>query len=673
MACKIRRLNRAGARGFVSLVLRSAVAVSCCVLYGAPAVSQILPKDAEPATRAAQERVASELPLQDRTDFGDATYGFVGTIPDAETKVNGIRTVWSLRPYEFIKGPAPATVNPSLWRQAQLNNIHGLFKVTDRIYQVRGLDSSNMTLVEGDTSLIVIDTLTTVETARAALDLYFKYRPKKPIGTVIFTHSHADHFGGVKGVVSEEDVDSGKVQLLAPAGFLESAIGESVIAGTAMNRRGAFQFGLNLTPGPRGAVDEGTAKAAPRGTVTLLAPTATISKNLDRRNIDGIEIVFQLAPGAEAPAEMHMYFPQFHVLDMAEDVVHSMHNLYAIRGAGVRDANLWSHYLGDAIEAFGKDATVLIAQHQWPVRGNERVVTLLKQHRDMYKFIHDQSLRLINLGYTPDEISETLRMPASLSQEFSTREYYGTLSVNAKAVYQKYMGWYDANPANLNPLPPIEASRKTVEYMGGAEAVISRAREDFSRGNYRWVASVMSQVVFTDPTNRAARELGADALEQLGYQAESAIWRNAYLVGVLELRTGTPKPAGSISAAPGTLRAASVEQYFDYWGVRLNPAKAAGRRIRINWIFTDLDRRYVLNLEDSALTYVAGKNSPTADVTLTLIRPTLDAVMFDGATFEDAVKSGAIQAQGDLSRVTDLMSMLDNFRSSFEVVEPKQQ
>lgn len=673
MACKIRRLNRTGTSRFARLVLRPVVAVSCCVLSGAPAISQVLPKDAEPATRAAQERVASELPLRDRTDFEDAMYGFVGTIPDAETKVNGTSTVWSLRSYGFIQGPAPATVNPSLWRQAQLNNIHGLFKVTDRIYQVRGLDSSNMTLVEGDSALIVIDTLTTVETARAALDLYFKYRPKKPIGTVIFTHSHADHFGGVKGVVREEDVLSGKVQLLAPSGFLESAIAENVLAGTAMNRRGAFQFGLSLTPGPRGAVDEGTAKAAPRGTVTLLAPTATISKTLDRRKIDGIEIVFQLAPGAEAPAEMHMYFPQFHVLDMAEDIVHSMHNLYAIRGAGVRDANLWSHYLSDAIEAFGKDATILIAQHQWPVRGNERVVALLKQHRDMYKFIHDQSLRLINLGYTPDEISETLRMPASLSKEFSTREYYGTLSVNAKAVYQKYMGWYDANPANLNPLPPVEASRKTVEYMGGAEAVIARAREDFSRGNYRWVASVMSRVVFADPTNRAARELCADALEQLGYKAESAIWRNAYLVGASELRAGSPKPAGSISAAPGTLRAASVEQYFDYLGVRLNPAKAAGKTIRINWIFTDLNRRYVLNLENCALTYVAGKNSPTADVTLTLTRPTLDALMLDGATVGDSVKSGAIQAQGDLSRVTDLMSMLDNFRPSFEVVEPKRQ
>jgi alkyl sulfatase BDS1-like metallo-beta-lactamase superfamily hydrolase len=653
--------------------LCSFVAALGCLFCIAAAAAQISPQDAEPATRAAQERVASGLPLQDRTDFEDAMYGFVGTIPDAETKVDGNRSVWSMKPYEFIQGPAPATVNPSLWRQAQLNNIHGLFKITDRIYQVRGLDSANMTLVEGDTSLIVIDTLTTAETARAALDLYFKHRPKKPIHTVILTHSHADHFGGVKGVVSEEDVASGKVQLLAPAGFLESAIGENVIAGTAMNRRGAFQFGLSLTPGPRGAVDEGTGKTAPHGTVTLLRPTATISKNMDRRNIDGIEIVFQLAPGAEAPAEMHMYFPQFQVLDMAEDVVHSMHNVYAIRGAVVRDANLWSRYLNDAIEAFGKDATVLIAQHQWPVRGNDRVVTLLKQNRDMYKFIHDQSLRLINLGYTPDEISEALRMPASLSKAFATREYYGTLSVNAKAVYQKYMGWYDANPANLNPLPPVEASRKAVEYMGGADAVIARAREDFKKGNYRWVASVMSQVVFADPNNRTARELCAEAFEQLGYQAESALWRNAYLVGALELRNGTPKPRGSASLTPGMLKAVSVEQYFDLLGIRLNPAKADGKRIQINWVFTDLGSRYVLNLENSALTYVVGENSPTADVALTMSRATLDGIILNRTTFENAIQSGAIQTQGDPRKLTDLMSLLDNFSPSFEVVEPKRQ
>jgi alkyl sulfatase BDS1-like metallo-beta-lactamase superfamily hydrolase len=643
------------------------------VLAGIPvqAQAQIEPKDAEPATRAAQDAIAKSLPFADRADFEDANFGFVATLPDAHIAGAGPRPVWSMKPYAFVTGEAPATVNPSLWRQAQLNAIHGLFKVTDRLYQVRGFDISNMTIVEGDQSLIVIDPLLATETARAALDLYYQHRPRKPVGTVVYSHGHADHFGGVKGVIDEADVAAGKVQVLAPTGFMETAIAENILAGNAMSRRAQYQFGSLVPPGPRGQVDTGLGKTLALGSITLIAPTSTIDRNLERRTIDGIEIVFQLVPGSEAPAEMLMYFPQLRVLDMAEDVTHNMHNLYTIRGAEVRDGALWSRYISEALENFGADTDIVIAQHHWPVRGQARVIDLLKKHRDMYKFINDQSLRLLNQGYTAAEIAETLRMPASLEKEWSARGYYGTLSHNAKAVYQKYLGWYDANPANLNPLPPVEAARKTVAYMGGADAAIARAREDFKQGQYRWVASVMNQVVLADPANRAARELGADALEQLGYQAEAGTWRNAYLYGAQELRNGVMKiPVGNTLNAD-TLKAVSTEMFFDFLGVRLNGQKAEGKSLIVNWNFTEPRQQFVLNLENSALTHVIGKQSDKADPTLTLARSTLDAVTLRRTTFAEAVQTGSIKIEGDPAKLIELLGMLDTFNPMFEVVEPE--
>jgi len=650
-----------------------AAALALTIVVGADsAQAQVAPKPPEPATLAANAEMAKTLPFANRGDFEDAMRGFVGTVPDALVPGTGPRPVWSMKPYDFLKQEAVAdSVNPSLWRQAQLNAIHGLFKVTDRVYQVRGFDMSNMTIIEGDTALIIVDTQTTPETARAALELYYQHRPKKPVGTVILSHSHADHFGGVKGVVSEADVAAGKVQLLAPAGFMEAAVGETIIAGTAMSRRAQYQFGVFLPPGPRGHVDGGLGKAGPRGAFTLIAPTGAIDKNMDRRVIDGVEIVFKLVPGSEAPSEMLLYFPQFRVLNMAEDVTHTMHNLYPLRGAEVRDGNLWSRYISEALETFGDKSDVVIAQHHWPVAGQARVVNLLKKQRDMYKFINDQSLRLMNEGYTPAEIAETLRMPTSLEQEWSTRGYYGTLRQNAKAVYQKYLGWYDANPANLNPLPPVENARKSIEYMGGADAVIARARADFAKGEYRWVATAMNQVVFAEPTNRAARELGADALEQLGFQAESAVWRNAYLVGAMELRNGVPKIPAVGTVNPDTLRAISNEQYFDYLGVRLNAGKAEGKTMVLNWNFTDLKQQFVMTLENSALTYVTGKQAPNADATVTLARGTLDAVSLQRTTFPDAVKAGLVKIDGDSQKLDELLAMLDTFKVMFEVVEPK--
>ena len=644
-----------------------AIAVGCSQAHG-----QVAPKGPEPTTLKANAEFAKTLPFANRQDFDDAMRGFVGTNPDALVPGAGLGPAWTMKPYDFLKQNEPAdSVNPSLWRQAQLNSIHGLFKVTERVYQVRGFDIANMTIIEGDTSLIIIDPLTATETAHAALELYYQYRPKKPVGTVIYSHNHGDHFGGVKGVISEPDVAEGKVQVLAPSGFMEAVVADSILAGNAMNRRAQYQFGALLPPGPRGYVDSGLGKKVARGTFTLIAPTGAIDKNMDKRVIDGVEIVFQLAPGSEAPAEMLMYFPQFRVLDMAEDVTHNMHNLYTIRGSEVRDGNLWSRYISNALEAFGDKSDAVIAQHHWPVAGQARVIDLLKKQRDLYKYINDQSLRLLNQGYTAAEIAETLHMPASLDQEWSARGYYGTLRHNAKAVYQKYLGWYDANPANLDPLPPVENARKTVEYMGGSDAAIARARDDFKKGEYRWVASAMNQVVFADPTSRAARELGADALEQLGFQAEAATWRNAYLVGAAELRNGVPRITGISTVNADTLKAISNELFFDFLGVRLNAAKAEGKTMVINWNFTDSKQRFVLTLENSALTYVVGKQASSATATIALARDTLDAVTLQQTTFPDAMKAGLIKIDGDPRKVDELLSMLDTFSVMFEVVEPK--
>jgi len=460
------------------------------------------------------------------------------------------------------------------------------------------------------------------------------------------------------------------VQVLAPAGFMETAVAENILAGNAMSRRSQYQFGSLLPPGVRGQVDTGLGKALARGTVTLIAPTASIDKPTEARTIDGVEFVFHLVPGSEAPSEMLMYLPQFRVLNMAEDVTHNMHNLYTIRGAEVRDGNLWSKYIDEARVAFGGKADVLIAQHHWPTFGQDRIVDLLKKQRDMYKFINDQSLRLLNQGYTAADIAETLRMPASLSQEWSARGYYGTLRHNAKAVYQKYLGWYDANPANLDPLPPVAYAKKTLEYMGGADAVIARARDDFRKGEFRWVASAMNQVVYADPSNRAARELGADALEQLGYQSEAGTWRSAYLVGAMELRNGVPKISIGSSANADTLKAVSNDLFFDFLGVRLDAAKAEGKKLVINWNFTDSNQQFVLTLENSALTHIAGQQ-PGADATVTLSRATLDAVTLKETSFPAAVLTGKVKIEGDRAKLAGLMSMLDTFEPMFPVVEPR--
>ncbi len=630
------------------------------------------PNDATAITRALNRAALEALPFADRQDFEDAARGLLGTLPEVEIRNAQGRVVWSLRDYAFLAGEtAPPTVHPSLWRQARLNMHHGLFEVTEGIYQVRGFDLSNMTLIEGDRGVIVIDPLISTEVARAGLDLYVHHRGERPVTAVIYTHSHTDHYGGVRGVVDEADVTARRVEIWAPDRFMPEVVSESVLAGTVMMRRAQFQFGATLAKGARGQVDAGIGKATSRGTVTLIPPTRVVTAPVETHVVDGVEIVFQLVPDTEAPAEMNMFFPAFRALDVAENATHNLHNLYPIRGAQVRDANAWARYLNEALDRFGAETDVVFAQHHWPIWGRARALDFLGRQRDLYKFLHDQTVRLMNHGLKAAEIAEQLRLPASLASSWHTRGYYGTLSHNAKAVYQRYLGWYDANPANLNPLPPVERGRKYVEYMGGAPAAIARAREDYDRGEYRFVAEAMSHVVFADPANVEARRLGADALEQLGYAAESAIWRNAYLLGARELREGIGTGGARAPVSPDIVRAMSPELFFDYLGVRLDSARAEGRRLVINWGFDDLGRRFVVSLDHCALTWLADRHRDDADATVTLERSVLTRLVLRELSFADVVRDGLVTIDGDPARVVELFSLLDDFPLMFAVVEPR--
>ena len=642
-------------------------ACACSAQSQAPAS-----RDATEVTRAANRALLASLPMSDKQSFEDARRGFIEALGDQAIMNASGRPVWSLKGYEFLdKEEAPDSVNPALWRHARVNMANGLFKVVDRVYQVRGFDISNMTIIEGDTRLIVIDPLITTETAKAAMDLYFKHRPRKPVAAVIYSHSHVDHFGGVRGVINGDDVAAGRVMVIAPVGFMEEAVGENVIAGNAMSRRAHYQFGPLLARGERGQVDAGLGKTTPFGTVTLIPPTQLIDKPVQTQRIDGVDIVFELTPGAEAPAELIMYYPQFRVLNMTEIATQNMHNLLPMRGALVRDALSWSKYIGGALQRYGARSDVVIAQHNWPVWGGQRVQDFLKKQRDTYKFIHDQTVRLMNQGYVGAEIADALKMPPSLAQDWSTHPFYGQLKHNIKAVYQRYLGYYDGNPASLEALPPVPAAKKAVEYMGGAEAVLKRARDDFAKGEYRWVAQVASQLVFADPANQDARTLAAEAYEQLGYQMESATARNAFLQGASELRNGVPKLPSLGTGSPDVLRALTLDMFFDFLGVRLNGDKAQGKTIVLNWQFTDTQQNYVLNLENSALTYMADAQSVNADATLTLTRATLDEISLQKTTFPAALQAGQIAVAGQREKVGELLGMLDTFTPGFPLVEPR--
>jgi alkyl sulfatase BDS1-like metallo-beta-lactamase superfamily hydrolase len=630
-------------------------------------------KDATSFTERANAafREAPGLDWESSEDFEFASRGFIARLTDPVIRAADGRVVWDLDRYDFLeRETAPPTANPALWRHARLNMLHGLFKVTDRIYQVRGHDLSVVSFIEGDTGYIVIDPLISTETARASLELVYEHVGERPVVGVIHTHNHIDHWGGVKGVTSIDDVTTGRVRIIVPEGFLEAAVRENVLAGNAMSRRTQYMFGLLLPADAKAQIDDALGKTLSKGTVTLIAPTDTISETGTEMTIDGVQIVFQVTPGTEAPAEMNFYFPQFRALCMAENCSHNLHNLYTLRGAEVRDAKTWAHYLNEAIDLFAHKSDLVFTSHHWPVFGTQRALEYMKKQRDMYKYIHDQTLRLANHGLTMLEIAESLELPPELANEWFARGFYGSVNHNAKAVYQRYLGFFDGNPANLHPLPPEDAGKKYVEYMGGADAVLTKARAAFAQGDYRWVAQVVNHLVFADPDNEGARSLQADALEQLGYTAESAAWRNVYLTGAQELRDGVARPAGGGGAHPDVARAMTVNDVFDLLAVRLNGPDAAGKTITLNLDFVDIDERYTLTLENAVLNATANKHLDTADATVTLTKQAWTNLAFGMISPKDAIASDEITAQGESQTLAELFDLFDRFEPHFNIVTP---
>lgn len=631
-----------------------------------------MPKEAASATKQANDALYQQLPFDNKTDFEDAHKGFIAALPDTVIKGESGNVIWDPKQYAFIKEgeKAPDTVNPSLWRQSQLINISGLFEVTDGIYQVRNLDLSNMTIIEGKEGITVVDPLVSAETARVGMDLYFKNRGKKPVVAVIYTHSHVDHYGGVRGVVDEADVKAGKVKIYAPAGFMESAVSENIMAGNVMSRRASYMYGNLLKADPKGQVGAGLGTTTSAGTVTLIAPTDYVTKTGEKRVIDGLTYDFMMAPGSEAPAEMLWFIEEKKVIQTAEDVTHTLHNTYSLRGAKIREPLPWSKYINEAINLWGDKAEVLMAQHHWPTWGNDKVNKLMKSQRDLYRYINDQTLRMANEGLTRDEIAAQFKLPPSLATMWANRGYYGSVSHDVKATYVLYLGWFDGNPATLDELPPEDAAKKYVEYMGGADSILQKARADYDKGNYRWVAQVVSKVVFADPDNKAARNLEADALEQMGYQAESGPWRNFYLTGAQELRNGVKQLPTPNTASPDTVRAMTPEMFFDYLALHINGEKAANAKAVLNVDFGGDGGKYKLELENGVLNHTANSEAQNADATLTLSRETLNKVILKEETLKQAQDKGEVKITGDAGKVNELLGYMDKFEFWFNMVTP---
>jgi alkyl sulfatase BDS1-like metallo-beta-lactamase superfamily hydrolase len=580
------------------------------------------------------------------------------------------RVVWELESYEFLDAEPPATANPNLWRQAQLGRIAGLFELAPGFYQLRGFDLSNMHVVEGREGIVVIDPLISTETAAAALALYREHRGKRPVTGLLYTHSHVDHFGGAKGVLGEEEIEARRVPILAPAGFLHHAVSENVFAGAAMGRRAGYMYGARLQRGPEGQLGAGVGQTTSLGTISLLPPNLDVVETGQEETVDGVRMSFQLTPGTEAPAEMNVHFPDARALCLADNAARSMHNILTPRGALVRDARVWANYLDQAIELFGERSDVLFTGHHWPTWGSEEIVDYLEKQRDLYAYLHDQTLRLLNRGLTGPEIAEAIELPPSLAEEWHCREFYGSVNHNAKAIYQRYMGWFDGNPARLWEHPPVEQSRRYVEFMGGAEAVLAKARASFEAGDYRWVAEVVNRVVFAEPENRAARELQAEALEQLGYGAENATWRNFFLMGAKELREGVP--GMRTGAAPGDVVARlTVSQLLDAMAIRLDGPRAAERHLRIDLTVTGPDERHRIEVRNGVMRHRPGSHDPPAEAELIVEREALDRLLLKAADVGELAESGRLRVEGNGVKLGELLGLLDEPDPGFAIVTPE--
>jgi len=613
------------------------------------------------SVRKANAALRDTLPFDDAQDFEDAQRGFIGRLDPAIVRASDGRVVWDNESYRaFLHGDAPPTVNPSLWRQSMLNSLDGLFEVVSGIYQVRGMDLSNVTFVEGDTGVLVIDPLISIETAAAALSLYRKHRGERPVVGVIYTHSHVDHFAGVKGITTQADVDAGRCPIIAPDGFLEHAVAENVYAGTAMTRRAVYMYGPVLTRGPEGQVGAGLGQTTSIGTLSLIAPTDVIVATGEERVVDGIRIEFQLTPGTEAPAEMNLLFPDHRALCMAENATHVLHNILTVRGAVVRDARVWSRYITEAIELFGDRTDVEFASHHWPTWGRDRFIAYLELQRDLYAYLHDQTLRLLNKGLTGIEIAEIIELPPALERAWHARGYYGSVSHNVKAIYQRYLGWYDGNPAHLWQHVPVESGKRYVAAMGGADAVLVHARTAFSEGDFRWVAELVNHLVFAEPDNAAAKALQADALEQLGYGSENGTWRSAYLSGAAELRHGSVGTPVSTTSAD-ILGALTPEQIFDAIAIRVDGPRAWDERFSIGVELTDINEAYRLDLCNGVLVHRRASVGG-ADVMVRTTRAALPLLLegrTDGAAFD-----------GDAGVLARLMGLLEAPDPDFAIVTP---
>ncbi len=647
----------------VALLATAALLASCARETGVGGAAG----DAMPATVRANEQLAQALALDDPQGFEDASRGLIAEPQGKIMSADGRRVLIDFDAFDFIEGEAPATVNPSLWRHAKLNAKAGLYEVTDGIWQVRGFDIGNMTLIEGDTGFIVVDTLTARESAAAALAFARQHLGDKPVSAIVFTHSHADHFGGALGVATAQEVSERQIPVVAPEGFMEEATSENLLVGTAMARRSMYQFGKNLVPSATGIVDTGLGKNVAYGAVGILAPTQLITQPTQELVLDGVRFIFHDVPGAEAPAELTFSIPGKKAYNGAENLSQTMHNLLPVRGAKVRDALRWAGFLQEALDQLG-DTEVYFAQHHWPIWGNQRIAEFITTHRDIYKYTHDQTVRLANAGHTPREIAEMIELPQSLRSHFGARGYYGDLRHNVKAVYQFYLGAYDGNPANLNLHSPQESAKRYLELIGGVDKAVAAGQAAFDQGDYRWAAELLNHAVFGAPDNKAARQLLARTYDQLGYMAEAATWRNSYLTAAAELRDGPPQTGVDRSFLIDMLQQTPVERFLEAMAAGLDGPAADGKNLKINLVLTDTDESFVLWIENAVLHHKKAAPSADASATLTLTKPIFIRMMAGTAGIEDTLLSDELEIDGSTIDLVRFFTLFDKPPGNFPVV-----